>query len=372
MEKTFFDYISSTDSEKVHSQTIGWLFSKNCKAISDQEKSNILRDLTNNKEFQFNIEYTLVEVNDIDIVIVCEDAVIVIENKIKASESKTQLPKYFKIIEEEDGELNHLKFNRKTFYIFLSLLDEIASDGNYDSLNYETLHYIIINNWKNKVLNQDKDRYILEDYLMTINQLVSSIKWMNEDVYLRKWVFENTDFKKNKHLNKMNSNTEEVNYVIANGLVRQMQKYYFKMVKDHLNLDNDLFNVYYGSSANNGEGLIQVDFLKYHYNYGGIKFQIGYQIQGSVIKINTSSIEYNKSTQNQLNPEIKFQIEELKKSLKFNRRNPPQTKAYYSISKCLSKDIYEYSPIELAEYIRKEVLEIEPHIEKFWNKIKQY
>lgn len=371
MEKTFFDYISSADSEKVHSQTIGWLFSKNCKAISDRDKSNILKDLTGNKECQFNIEYTLVEVNDIDIIVVCEDAIIVIENKIKASESITQLPKYYKIIEQDESELSDLKLNRKPFYLFLTLLEESASDGNYDSVNYETLHFIITNNWNKNVLNQDKHKYILEDYLITINQLVSSIKWMNEDIYTRKWVFENTDFRKNKHLNKINSNTDEVNYVISNGLVRQMQKYYFKMVKDNLNIDNNLYKVFYGSSANNGEGLIQIDFLKYNYDYNGTNFQIGYQIQGSVVKINTSSIEYNKSTHNQLHPETKSKIDKLKKSLKFNRRNPPQTKAYYSISKSLTKNIHEYSPVELAEYIKKEILEIEPHLENFWNAIKQ-
>lgn len=81
---------------------------------------------------EFKIENTLVEINDIDIFIVCKDALVVIENKIKASESKSQLPKYVEIV--ENGALSHLKANRKRFYVYLTLFEEQASDKRYCDL----------------------------------------------------------------------------------------------------------------------------------------------------------------------------------------------------------------------------------------------
>jgi hypothetical protein len=47
MKKTFFDFISSADMEKVHSQTIGWIFSAFCDAITSKNKSKILKEITN-------------------------------------------------------------------------------------------------------------------------------------------------------------------------------------------------------------------------------------------------------------------------------------------------------------------------------------
>lgn len=366
MEKTFFDYIASTDSEKIHSQTIGWIFSENCLALSQENKANILQKITKSK-CEFRIENTLVEINDIDILIVCEDALVVIENKIKSSESESQLGKYFEII--ENGALSHLKANRERFYIFLTLFEEKASDKSYIDFNYYSL-YCEINVFLNILQTPTRDYFILTDYLKTINQLTTSINWVESDYNVRKWVFENTKFKKENQTIADAQISDEIKYIISNGLVRQMQKYYFKKVKDSLTLKSNDFKVNFGSSSNNGEGLIQIDFLKYFYTFKGIDFQIGYQIQGSVVKINTSSKDYNNSKPGELHPQIKTHIEYLKKSVKFRSRNPPITKAYYSISKYLPKKVYEYTPSQLANYIKEEIANIEVHVKQLWEKLK--
>jgi hypothetical protein len=154
---------------------------------------------------------------------------------------------------------------------------------------------------------------------------------------------------------------------IVNGLI---QKYYFKKVKDLLSLSSHDFRINFGSSSNNGEGLIQIDFLKHDYKYQQIDFQIGYQIQGSVVKINTSSKDYENSKSNELHPDIKNHFAKLKKLVEFNRINPPQTKAYYSVSKPLPKNIYDYSPQELAVYIQNEITNIEDHVKQLWDDLK--
>lgn len=366
MEKTFFDYIASTDSEKIHSQTIGWIFSENCLALSQENKANILQNITKSK-CEFRIENTLVEINDIDILIVCEDALVVIENKIKSSESESQLGKYFEII--ENGDLSHLKANRERFYIFLTLFEEKASDKSYIDFNYYSL-YCELNVFLNILQTPTRDYFILTDYLKTINQLTISINWVESDYNVRKWIFENTKFKKENQTIADAQISDEIKYIISNGLVRQMQKYYFKKVKDSLTLKSNDFKVNFGRSSNNGEGLIQIDFLKLDYNHAGVDFQIGYQIQGSVVKINTSSKDYDNSKSEELHPKIEAHFECLKKSVKFRSRNPPRTKAYYSISKYLPKKVYEYTPSELAVYIQNEITNIEIQVKQLWINLK--
>jgi hypothetical protein len=366
MEKTFFDYIASADSEKIHSQTIGWFFSQNCQALSSENKAEILQKITS-ENLQFSIENILVEVNDIDILIVCSDALVVIENKIKASESKSQLGKYYDII--ETGTLSYLGENKKRFYVFLTLFEEKASDSRYIDFNYNAL-FFAIDCVLDKKQVQTRDFFLITDYLKTINQLTTSINWVESNYDIRKWVFENTKLKKEKLTNKGDQISNEIKYVISNGLVRQMQKYYFKKVKDNLNLNEKDYKVSFGSSSNNGEGLIQIDFLEYCYTYNQVDFQIGYQIQGSVVKINTASKDYENSKSEELHSQIKNHFENLKTLVKFERRNPPQTKAYYSVSKSLSKKIYNYSPQDLAEYIANEINNIEESIKELWEKLK--
>lgn len=366
MEKTFFDYIASADSEKIHSQTLGWIFSENCRALSQENKVDVLQKVTKSK-CQFNIENVFVEINDIDILIVCNDALVIIENKIKASESKSQLEKYFEII--ENGKLNHLKVKRQRFYIFLTLFEEKASDKRYIDFNYNSL-FSEIDSVLDKKQLLNRDYFILTDYLKTINQLTTSINWVESNRAVRKWVFENTKFKKENQTNDTVQSSDEIKYIVSNGLVRQMQKYYFKKVKDSLSLSSNDFRINFGSSSNNGEGLIQIDFLKHDYKYQQIDFQFGYQIQGSVVKINTSSKDYENSKTNELHPDIKDYFENLKKSVEFKRINPPQTKAYYSVSKSLPKNIYDYSPLELAEYIDSEINRIKHSVMEIWENLK--
>ncbi|MBM3425131.1 MAG: hypothetical protein FJY06_06485 [Bacteroidetes bacterium] len=366
MEKTFFDYIASADSEKIHSQTIGWIFSENCLALSKENKANILQKITKSK-CQFIIENTLVEINDIDILIICKDALVVIENKIKASESKSQLGKYYEII--ENGALSHLKLNRERFYVYLTLYEEQASDKRYIDFNYNSM-FFEIDSVLDKKQQLNRDYFILNDYLKTINQLATSINWVLTNSAVRKWVFENTKFKKENQTDDTDLLSDEIKYVISNGLVRQMQKFYFKKVKDCLTLDLNYFKVTFGSSSNNGEGLIQIDFLNLDYNHAGVDFQIGYQIQGSVVKINTSSKNYENSESGELHHQIRAHFEHLKKSVGFKRRNPPETKAYYSVSKPLPKNIYDYSAKDLALYIETEIKSIEKSVYKLWQQLK--
>ena len=106
IKKGFFEFIDAADAEKVHSQTIGWMFSENCKAFSYTNKYLILNELIGkNAEVQVTPETKVyVEINDIDIMIEGEDWIIVIENKIKSSQHSNQLFKYEFLTKYDDKE----------------------------------------------------------------------------------------------------------------------------------------------------------------------------------------------------------------------------------------------------------------------------
>ena len=96
-QKGFFEFIAAADSEKVHSQTIGWIFSDNCDVFDSIDKSKILNELifeASEENEDFTPSNTQVEFDDIDILIETKKWLIVIENKIKSSQHSNQLYKY--------------------------------------------------------------------------------------------------------------------------------------------------------------------------------------------------------------------------------------------------------------------------------------
>ena len=363
-KKGFFEFIAATDAEKVHSQTIGWIFSPNSKTLSSNQKMQILFDLFDNHDLEladFEVERVFVEFKDIDILIVCKNFVIVIENKIKSTQHSNQLNKYENII----SEIN--EFNSKLYkpkFIYLTLFGESAKNGNWKELSYSKLHDVIISNLSEFTISPEIDiqeHYILKSYLNTINQLTSALDWIENDSQVRKWVFQNGDFAKSNIFNyDFVGKSSRIRYLAENGLVRFIQKYYYKKVIDYLNNQLQLINVsfFYESSSRNGGGLIQITFNELAFTIDGEQYNIGYQIQGDSEKYNVANVKYVSSGKTELNKmkqivNLTAELDELKRILRFSKRNPGQSKPYASISNKLDENLVYCTPKELADYIAK-------------------
>jgi hypothetical protein len=389
INRTFFDYIACADNEKVHSQTIGWLLSNNCKALNAEQKSSFLRKITNEDDKNFEIEEVWMERANIDILVLCKNDIIVIENKIKASESESQLNKYEEIL--ENGDLSNLNENRnKPIYIFLTLDGESASHHGYKNVAYEELLNTLVECTNNHFstdnsllqeyhqnIDQLRDSFILQEYIKTIKQLLRILGHMkncgNDDLSksIRKWVFSNLKARKYDLHRLENQNDEELKtYILENGLIRQMQKTYFKSVMGHfcsliddtVDMKKDNYSAHYSNSPNNGEGLIDVALMKHKYLYNDTEFIFGFQIQGSIVKINTRALKYWESNRNQLPPDTKEKMNQLKIGLGYEKCKSGTTKAYYSIIKNLGKSVGEYNPKELADYLVEQIQITEPKI----------
>ena len=132
MNGSFFDKIGVADREKVHSAVIGWIFSDDCKALTNQQKSELLCSLFHVSPSQtFNSFVVEVEHHDIDVLIITDNTTCwVIENKIKSSQHSNQLDKYYKIVNGEPVKIGRKIQNIqdykqfKSHYCFLTLVNE--------------------------------------------------------------------------------------------------------------------------------------------------------------------------------------------------------------------------------------------------------
>ncbi len=346
MRKGFFDFILAADKEKIHSQIIGWILSSYCDVLSDIEKQKFLQCITNTTK-NYKILKVDVERKDIDILIVCDDVVIIIENKIKSTEHSDQLKKYYETI------LTEYSYTNAPICIYLNLLNETASDPKWLSRNYSDLLKCLSGL---SLSNTGNDFVFIEEYKQTIQRLLSVIKSSLIDPLVKAWVFEHHDTEKIRDYQKLGENHDIIDYLIECQLTRFVQKVYYKEVKDLLvpMLVGLQCAVSFSTSQREGEGLIQIRFDHLNFQEKGNIFYGGMQIQGNVCKINISCGD-DKLKKDVLPENMQDFMKELKSTIKYRARNPPKTNAYTSVSKFLPKSIHEYSQIELAKFIKSEV-----------------
>jgi len=365
MTKSFFEYISMADSEKVHSQTIGWIFSKNCRAISKIDKENVIKNLISLND-KIEIDEIFVEIDDIDILIKCSNRLIVIENKVKISQHDNQLEKY-----EKDAKLKAIKLKidpENISYIYLTLDKEASNKSPWIDVSYLNL----IKELEKCKIIENEDAVIFNQYIATINRIITTINTSINDKELRSWCFKNTGIKKYDllsediflELRKVLKNDENLNkalYLIETGMIRLIQKIFYKRTLESIDksfLDANFSSYEFGASSSNGEGLIQLNFKDLFFNYNNIRFNVGYQIQNQTIKINIAHEKYNESKNEQLPLDFKELLEKIKTKLNFNGKvSTGITKAYGSITKKISSNIPEsMAPENLAHFIMQDII----------------
>lgn len=190
MKISFFEALGIADLEKIHSQMIAWIFSKNCNALLDRDKKFLINKLFGVSKVN-NIKRVYTEYADIDILIETENALFVIENKIKSTQHSQQLKKYYEFVQKN--------FNNKNLnFIFLTLVFEKAKNNNWKNTTYEK----ILNAFKEIKINKNKtDGIIVNEYIKVIEKLVTVVNdfTTNHKDYFN--VFEDASKKKYINLN---------------------------------------------------------------------------------------------------------------------------------------------------------------------------
>lgn len=222
MNGSFFDSIGVADMEKVHSAVIGWIFSDECKALTNQQKSELLCSLFHVKPSQtFNLFVVEVEHHDIDVLIITDNNTCwVIENKIKSSQHSNQLDKYYDIINGKPVKIGRKihtiqdYMQLKSHYCFLTLVGENPKCTNNV---WKNSTYLSFSQALEKALengNRNNDYIILNEYLSCITNLATALDEFINDHQRHKYVFDGDTNKKKR----------DGNYIADNGLETIFQK----------------------------------------------------------------------------------------------------------------------------------------------------
>jgi hypothetical protein len=339
-KKGFFEFIAAADAEKVHSQTIGWIFSNDCDVFSNEEKNTILNELLSIKNEEIDLIPTKVdvEINDIDILITCGDRwLVVIENKIKSSQHSNQLYKYeyitspdlhtalnlykkWKSIEfpDENFESEYLKSNIKVQkelilnwekkqdikikdiihqdeelkyrnhsckYVYLTLVKEKPESSNWKNITYSDLYKVLDKYFKNKNIPNVENHSIVKSYLKTIGNLSRVTELFIDSPSNFKFVFTEGKTIKGGYIESETDKGTAKSYIKYLGLETLLQKWFYsKLIEDLKSKNQELFkSIKYNIAETHGTALLDIVFNEIRIN-GKAHIPI-LQFQGKAIKL---------------------------------------------------------------------------------------
>ena len=172
MEKTFFDYIGLSDMERIHSATIAWMISDICKALTIQERTQILNTLFGTTRNDLTSIETITEFEHIDIAFRTTDSngnkeLWLLENKVKAPLGYNQLRNYKNVIKQ----------NIEKHYSVLSLIGVLPQDdlGDWHLVTYAQLLHTLNFIFKGITESRNHQMAITEEYPNCISNIVFTL-----------------------------------------------------------------------------------------------------------------------------------------------------------------------------------------------------
>lgn len=313
MNRTFFEYLGIASIEKIHSQIIKWILSKDNNAILDSQKSKIIELLFEEKGFHIDEIHT--EYESIDILIKSSETVICIENKLKSSQHSNQLEKYEKIILEK-----YNKIKRKFFY--LTLIGESSKLDTWKNITYNQLHEVL----SEIPIQSNTNGVILKEYIKTL----SNFKYIVNDFLKNPEDYPNVFLSGSTKKSQKNQllDNPKMNFISNNQLETIFQKMYFKSVANFLNLEHYYIN------ETRGNAILGV-VIEHKFEFKGKEYNLGFDFQKGAFKTFCTTTNYYNSKPQDIPDEIVNIIKSLKnkKDYGYSRFNKPRTKAQYSLTK---------------------------------------
>jgi hypothetical protein len=241
--------------EKVHSQTLGWIFSLRSHSATPFQESigtYLLKKIVGLESEIISIEIVTVEFNHFDLLIEWKkngiDCTLIIENKIKSSEHNNQLARYvedMKSLIEKDSSFQHYYPYRQErhHYILLQLINEETLPAPWQQLTYFGLSKIL-----RSALQQDNllidagEKIMLEQYLDCISRLSETVNQFLLNPAQFSFVFSEGKTRKrtgSKFLNQYQT-FSVTEYIKANQLETIIQKaFYFRLMQEAVLRDKE-------------------------------------------------------------------------------------------------------------------------------------
>lgn len=342
--KTFFEYLGLAHLERIHSQMLAWLLSKDCSVLNSNQQSQFLSELIGTEIgpiIQIHTEH-----KNIDILIETDQEWIVIENKISSSQHSDQLNRYEKIVKED------FKDEKRKYFLFLTLVSESSKDP-WKDISYENMIDTLGKFLTNKLLN--KDTVIFNEYYLYLKELVSTTRDFIDYPYNYVNVFTDGSLTKADKVDKIKGYNDKQRFIAENQLETILQKAYLSKVVEILKVSNNDFTYY----INETRGVALLDAISNDIitDINGRKFKSGIQLQGSTVKFFICIIsDYGKSDRSWIEP-FKRGFEEIQQSTvcDFNSLNMPKKYAWLSVSKQLDKKVLARKYDELVNTLNQEL-----------------
>lgn len=126
-KNSFFEILSISDKERIHSSMIGWMLSNKCNVLTDDIKKGFFKSVLGIKTENFKIDKVINEYKNVDIYIKTDKFNVLIENKLKSTQHSNQLAKYNKTFNLIDKKNSHP--------FLLSLIEEEPEQSNWKTIN---------------------------------------------------------------------------------------------------------------------------------------------------------------------------------------------------------------------------------------------
>lgn len=343
MKKSFFEHLGLADLERIHSQFLAWVFSPDCDAF-DKEERNILFENIFKESGQ--IKDIITEQNGIDILIFTTTDLIVIENKIKASQHSNQLNKYREFCDKDFPNLSK-------HYFFLTLIGEKAIDTYWKPLSYSK---ILEHLSKLKLKTNNNHSAIINEYKLFLENLDIVVSDFRSNVKKYDFVFlDGHKRKQDKKRSDYNDNENEIKWFIAsNQLETILQKNFLSLLAAEIVTKNKIpIEIKIGETR--GAALIDFILCK-NIEFEGKKYKTLIELQRKNLKFTFLSDDYNLSVKASIKNIVPLMTELLKTNdFNYNKLNLAKKYAYVSISKRIDESYWHKSVEDLANFILLEI-----------------
>ncbi len=234
--------------EIYHSNFLAWLFDFKYnpdiaplllnKLIDKIFNNSFKLNVSSNQPYYFKKDSTQVvyrEKNHIDLIIEFpnDKRVLVFENKIYAKESKGQLNRYRKLMDEHYSKISE---EFKITYIFLTLNNETPSDSNWQSVGFDTILDILIS-----IKKELTGHHKLLDYIQLLEEDLMGKESNEKRDFALKII--NKFSEELKYLFELSDNKSEVQGVLKNN--KKFSK------KDNLSLTSTIIDLLISNKFNN-------------------------------------------------------------------------------------------------------------------------
>lgn len=339
-EKSFFEHLRIADSERVHSEFLSWILSKECESVDELERIKFIENLFNIRGTT-NIEKIGTEIDNIDIFIETNNCVLIIENKLKSSQHSNQLSRYKELVENKYPEKQHQ-------FIFLTLVKEQRVHNDWKHISY----YEILQEIEKLNCFANRHSAFIQDYKLYLTKLLSALNDVIANPLEYPYVFKNGSLKKSEKLN-LNFKNKKEEFITKNQLETIFQKAFLTKLLENENVKN------LSGFLTDTRGTALIDFsLKRNISIGGKRLYTTFiQLQGDNIKFAFAIQENYRGSKRVWISQV-VEIFKVFKSLEvsgYKKINSPKALAYVSISKKMEKPYWTMSLDEIIFTIKSEI-----------------